>query len=73
MNNAEIVTKRLHVSGLTPQISAADLNTRFSAFGNVKALDGLGKLDGLGQPRPYAYVTLEAAKSQLAKCAILKT
>ena len=67
LSGSEVVTKRLHVSGLTPQISAADLTLRFSSFGKVKALDGLGKLDGVGQPRPYAYLTLETTKSQLAK------
>ena len=61
--------KRLHISGLTPQITADDLIRRFSSFGTVKALDGLGKRDALGDPRPYAYLTLEATKPQLAKCA----
>lgn len=64
----DVVTKRLHVSGLTPQITFDDLKTRFSSFGDVKALDGLGKLDALGQRRPYVYVTLESTKPQLAKC-----
>ncbi|KAL5492893.1 hypothetical protein ACEPAI_4341 [Sanghuangporus weigelae] len=68
MSGSEVISKRLHVSGLTPQTSAADLTSRFSSFGIVKALDGLGKLDALGQPRPYAYVTIETTKSQLAKC-----
>ncbi|KAL5513695.1 hypothetical protein ACEPAH_4094 [Sanghuangporus vaninii] len=68
MSGSEVISKRLHISGLTPQISAADLKSRFSSFGFVKALDGLGKLDALGQPRPYAYVTIEATRSQLAKC-----
>lgn len=62
------ISKRLHISGLTPQITPSDLSARFSSFGTVKALDGLGKLDGNGQPRPYAYLTLETSKSQLAKC-----
>ncbi|TDL26493.1 hypothetical protein BD410DRAFT_825658, partial [Rickenella mellea] len=62
------ITKRLHISGLTPQITASDLTSRFSSFGTVKSLDGLGKLDGLGSPRPYAYVTVESTKPQLAKC-----
>ncbi|KAL5476626.1 hypothetical protein ACEPAI_3306 [Sanghuangporus weigelae] len=68
MSGSEVISKRLHVSGLTPQISATDLTSRFSSFGIVKALDGLGKLDALGQPTPYAYVTIETTKSQLAKC-----
>lgn len=64
-------SKRLHISGLTPQITAGDLIRRFSSFGTVKALDALGKLDALGNPRPYAYLTLEATKPQLAKCAYI--
>ncbi|THH06380.1 hypothetical protein EW145_g4128 [Phellinidium pouzarii] len=64
----EPVTKRLHVSGLTSQISSADLTARFSSFGKVTALDGRGKVDALGQPRPFAYVTLETTKGQLSKC-----
>lgn len=69
MSSSEIaVMKRLHVSGLTPQISADDLRRRLSSFGSVKALDGLGKLDALGQYRPFAYATLETTKTQFAKC-----
>ena len=64
----EPLTKRLHISGLTPQISERDLKDRFSSFGTVKALDGYGKLDGNGEPRPYVYLTLESTKGQLAKC-----
>ncbi|KAH7923702.1 hypothetical protein BV22DRAFT_1196524 [Leucogyrophana mollusca] len=64
----EPVIKRLHVSGLTPAISPDDLSRRLSGFGTVKVLDGFGKLDGLGQPRKYGYVTLETTKGQLAKC-----
>ncbi|KAI5120190.1 hypothetical protein M0805_002656 [Coniferiporia weirii] len=64
----EPITKRLHISGLTPQISSTDLSKRFSTFGTVTALDGPGKLDALGQPRPFAYVTLETTKGQLSKC-----
>lgn len=68
MQTMDIVVKRLHVSGLTPQISYDDLKKRFSTFGTVAALDGFGKLDALGQPRPYVYVTLETTKAQLARC-----
>ncbi|KAH8111794.1 hypothetical protein DFH11DRAFT_1690240 [Phellopilus nigrolimitatus] len=64
----EPLTKRLHISGLTPQITPADLSARLSTFGTVNALDGYGKVDGLGQVRPYVYVTLETTKAQLAKC-----
>ncbi|KAF9454489.1 hypothetical protein P691DRAFT_787768, partial [Macrolepiota fuliginosa MF-IS2] len=62
------VTKRLHIAGLTPSISQQDLSRRLSSFGNVKSLDGLGILDGTGQPRKFAYATLEATPAKLSKC-----
>lgn len=65
---SELITKRLHISGLTPSITAAELSRRLSTFGTVKGLDGFGKLDALDQPRKFAYVTLEGSKAQLAKC-----
>ena len=64
----ELITKRLHVSGLTAALSSHDLERRLATFGSVTALDGFGKLDALGQPRKFAYVTLETTKSQLSKC-----
>lgn len=64
----EVVVKRIHVSGLTPAITPADLSQKLGSFGNVKALDGFGQLDGLGQPRKFGYVTLETTKSKLARC-----
>jgi hypothetical protein len=63
-----LITKRLHISGLTPSITQTDLVSRLSSFGTVKDLDGFGKLDGLGQLRKFGYVTLEGTKEQLAKC-----
>ena len=65
---SELITKRLHVSGLTAALSSHDLERRLAAFGTVTALDGFGKLDVLGQPRKFAYVTLETTKSQLSRC-----
>ncbi|KAK0192347.1 hypothetical protein F5146DRAFT_1136115 [Armillaria mellea] len=62
------ITKRLHISGLTPSLSPADLSKRLSTFGTVKALDGFELLDGVGQPRKFGYATLEATPAQLAKC-----
>lgn len=38
---------RLHISGLTPQISPADLKERFQRYGNVEAVDTVGP-DALG-------------------------
>lgn len=64
----QMETRRLHVSGLTPAINEKDLETRFSAFGTVKAVDGVGALDGVGQPRKFGYVSLNATPEKLAKC-----
>ncbi|KAI0766099.1 hypothetical protein BD413DRAFT_717831 [Trametes elegans] len=64
----EVITKRIHISGLTPAISAKDLNDRLGSFGTVKSLDGIGAVDGVGQPRKFAYATLETTKGKLARC-----
>ncbi|CAE7146293.1 unnamed protein product [Rhizoctonia solani] len=61
-------TTRLHISGLTPSISAPDLKQRFSTFGDVKQVDGIGKLDGVGRPRKFAYLTIETTQPKLARC-----
>ncbi|KAK7468915.1 hypothetical protein VKT23_003412 [Stygiomarasmius scandens] len=65
---SETVTKRLHVSGLTPALTSSDISTRLSTFGTVKSLDGFGKLDGVGQPRKFGYVTLETTPQALKRC-----
>ncbi|KAF8840447.1 hypothetical protein BDN67DRAFT_1069276 [Paxillus ammoniavirescens] len=64
----ELLTKRLHISGLTPAITPADLERRLAAFGTVKAMDGFGARDALGDPRKFAYVTMEIGPKELAKC-----
>jgi hypothetical protein len=64
----DLVSKRLLVSGLTTAISSHDLERRFATFGELIALDGFGKLDALGQPRKFVYVTLQTTKSQLSRC-----
>ncbi|CAE6520743.1 unnamed protein product [Rhizoctonia solani] len=61
-------TTRLHISGLTPSISASDLKQRFSTFGDVRDVDGVGKLDGVGRPRKFAYLTLETTQPKLSRC-----
>ncbi|KDN39023.1 hypothetical protein RSAG8_09059, partial [Rhizoctonia solani AG-8 WAC10335] len=61
-------TTRLHISGLTPSISASDLKQRFSTFGDVRGVDEVGKLDGVGRPRKFAYLTLETTQPKLARC-----
>ena len=63
-----VVRKRLHIAGLTPSVSASDLSQRLGTFGTVITVDGVGALDVLGSPRPFAYVTIEAKSSQLARC-----
>lgn len=67
-NSDAPVTKRLHISGLTPAITLDDLNKRLSSFGSVEAVDGMGKLDALGKPRAFAYVTLSTNVGKLSRC-----
>lgn len=62
------ITKRLIISGLTTSITADDISRRLTTFGTVKASDGFGLTDGLGQPRKFGYVTLETTTGKLAKC-----
>ncbi|GJE93218.1 hypothetical protein PsYK624_093770 [Phanerochaete sordida] len=64
----ELITKRLHVSGLTPAITPADLSQKLGSFGAVTALDGFGAHDALGRPRPFGYITLQTTKAKLARC-----
>lgn len=64
----EVITKRIHISGLTPAITSKDLSDRLGSFGTVKAMDGFGAVDNLGQPRKFAYATLETTKGKLARC-----
>ncbi|KZV96763.1 hypothetical protein EXIGLDRAFT_732325 [Exidia glandulosa HHB12029] len=59
---------RLHISGLTPSISQQDIASKLASFGTVHAVDGFGALDGNGDPRKFAYATLEAQPSQVSKC-----
>ena len=64
----EPITKRIHISGLTPAITQQDLSNRLSSFGTVKSIDGFGLVDAVGQPRKFAYATLETTKGKLARC-----
>jgi len=68
MDSESLITKRLHVSGLTPSLSPTDLSQRLSTFGAVKFLDGFGLLDGVGKPRKFGYVTIETTAPKLARC-----
>ncbi|KIY63892.1 hypothetical protein CYLTODRAFT_493552, partial [Cylindrobasidium torrendii FP15055 ss-10] len=65
---ADIVITRLHISGLTPSLTADDLTKRLGSFGTVTKTEGFDKLDALGRPRPYGYVTFEATPAQLTRC-----
>ncbi|KAL0064696.1 hypothetical protein AAF712_008394 [Marasmius tenuissimus] len=65
---SETVTKRLHISGLTPALTPTDLSTRLSTFGTVKSLDGFGLVDGVGQLRKFGYATIEATPVALKRC-----
>ncbi|KAJ7597219.1 hypothetical protein C8J56DRAFT_817604 [Mycena floridula] len=62
------ISKRLHISGLTPSLSETDLRTRLSSFGTVESVDGFGLLDGIGQPRKFAYATINGNPKDIAKC-----
>ncbi|KAF8622391.1 hypothetical protein AX15_007045 [Amanita polypyramis BW_CC] len=68
MASEQPITKRLHISGLTPALSATDISQRLSSFGTVKAIDGFGLLDGVGRPRKFGYVTIETTASKFARC-----
>ncbi|KAG8988178.1 hypothetical protein FRB90_002926 [Tulasnella sp. 427] len=68
MTSAPSQDKRLIISGLTPAISVQDIKSRFAPFGTVKAVDGVGLLDGNGDPRKFAFVTVETNEQELVKC-----
>ncbi|TFK52093.1 hypothetical protein OE88DRAFT_1503997 [Heliocybe sulcata] len=63
------ISKRLHISGLTPSITPADLATRFQAFGvNATSVEGFNKLDALGRPRGYGYVQVVGKEEGVKRC-----
>lgn len=78
------ITTRLHVAGLTPNITTEHIRDRFSLFGKVQDVeqpqpDALGKLssksyftsslkDNIGQARSFTFFTLETSPSQLKRC-----
>jgi hypothetical protein len=68
MASEELITKRLHISGLTPALTASDISERLSSFGTVKAADGFGLLNGVGKQRKFGYITIETTPSKFAKC-----
>jgi len=48
MAATDLVTKRIHVGGLTSSITPAHIKDRFKSFGNVLDVEDL-KADALGQ------------------------
>lgn len=48
MASTDIVTKRIHVGGLTPNITTSHIKDRFKSFGNVLEVEEL-KADALGK------------------------
>jgi hypothetical protein len=48
MATADIVTKRIHVGGLTSSITPAHIKDRFKSFGNVLQVEEMSE-DGLGE------------------------
>jgi hypothetical protein len=48
MPSPDIVTKRIHVGGLTPSITTAHIKDRFKSFGNVLDVEEM-KADALGE------------------------
>lgn len=82
----DIVTKRIHVGGLTPSITPTHIKDRFKSFGNVLQVeemseDGLGErlphlqprssTDSSGQPRPFTFFTIQTTPPQLKKCKLM--
>mgnify|MGYP002718950791 FL=1 len=51
---------RLHISGLTPQITPADLKERFQRFGDVQTVDAVGP-DALGTPNTFSCLKKECS------------
>jgi len=55
MAATDIVTKRIHVGGLTPSITPAHIQDRFKSFGTVLNVEEL-KADALGESAAVALV-----------------
>lgn len=52
MSSSESITKRLHVGGITPNITTTHLKDRFKSFGTVRTVDELAP-DALGTFHQY--------------------
>uniref|UniRef100_A0A8D0G8X3 Nucleolar protein 8 n=1 Tax=Sphenodon punctatus TaxID=8508 RepID=A0A8D0G8X3_SPHPU len=61
--------KRLYVGGLGHTICEAELQERFSRFGNVSDTEIVTRKDEKGNPtKTFAYVSLSISDTQLKKC-----
>ena len=69
-DGADVLVKRLHISGLTPNFSREALRERLESYGRVLDLIGCDDsfTNGVGQRRPYAFATIETTQPQLARC-----
>lgn len=69
-DGADVLVKRLHISGLTPNFSREALRERLESYGRVLDLVGCDDsfTNGVGQRRPYAFATIETTQPQLARC-----
>ncbi|EPQ56752.1 hypothetical protein GLOTRDRAFT_121095 [Gloeophyllum trabeum ATCC 11539] len=64
-----LISKRLHISGVTPAITPADLKARLEAFGiTATAIEGFDKLDGVGRPRGFGYVDVVGREDGVKRC-----
>ncbi|KAJ7154805.1 hypothetical protein C8R46DRAFT_1118471 [Mycena filopes] len=64
--SATTTTKRLHIS-FTPSVPASGTRDP-PKFATVKAVDGLGELDGVGVPKKFGFVSIEGSETNIAKC-----
>ncbi|WFD19244.1 hypothetical protein MCAP1_001467 [Malassezia caprae] len=69
-DGGDVLVKRLHISGLTPNFSHDALRERLESYGRVLDLVGCDDsfTNGVGQRRPYAFATLETTRAQLSRC-----
>ena len=67
---ADIILKRLYIGGLNANISREHLQDRFKSFGRVESVEWPGP-DALGQPRRFAYISLETTAEQYKKCELV--
>ncbi|EPQ56776.1 hypothetical protein GLOTRDRAFT_128712 [Gloeophyllum trabeum ATCC 11539] len=63
-----LISKRLHISGVIPATTPADLKTRLEAVGTTaKFIEGFDKLDRVGRPRGFGHVDIVGSEDGLRK------